>query len=126
MRVLLDTSVLIARERRGLDLDGAMEPAVSAITIGELSLGVELAHDEDERAARAATLDAVEAGIDVLDVDHGVGLVYGRLVGRARRSGRRPSAQDALIAATAVANDLPLLTQDSGFLAFEDLEVVLL
>jgi tRNA(fMet)-specific endonuclease VapC len=125
LRVLLDTSVLIARERRGLGLDAVFEPAVSAVTIGELSLGVELARGDGERAARAATLAAVEDGIDVLDVDLGVGLVYGRLVGRARRGGRRPSTQDALIAATAVANDLPLLTQDVGFLAFDGLEVVL-
>lgn len=125
MKVLLDTSVLIARERRGLGLDELLEPLVSAVTIGELSLGVELARDVDERAAREATLEAVESGFDVPDVDHGGGLAYGRLVSRARRRGRRPSTRDALIAATAVANDLPLLTQDVGFLAFDGLEVVL-
>jgi len=125
LKVLLDTSVLIARERRGLGLDELLEPLVSAVTIGELSLGVELARDVDERAAREATLEAVESGFDVPDVDHGVGLAYGRLVSRARRRGRRPSTRDALIAATAVANDLPLLTQDVGFLAFDSLEVVL-
>jgi len=123
--VLLDTSVLIARERRGLGLDELLEPLVSAVTIGELSLGVELARGVDERAAREATLEAVESGFDVPDVDHGGGLAYDRLVSRARRRGRRPSTRDALIAATAVANDLPLLTQDVGFLAFDSLEVVL-
>lgn len=123
--MLLDTSVLIARERRGLGLDELLEPLVSAVTIGELSLGVELARGVDERAAREATLEAVESGFDVPDVDHGGGLAYDRLVSRARRRGRRPSTRDALIAATAVANDLPLLTQDVGFLAFDSLEVVL-
>jgi len=125
LKVLLDTSVLIARERRGLGLDELLEPLVSAVTIGELSLGVELARGVDERAAREATLEAVESGFDVPDVDHGGGLAYDRLVSRARRRGRRPSTRDALIAATAVANDLPLLTQDVGFLAFDSLEVVL-
>ncbi|MBM3681719.1 MAG: type II toxin-antitoxin system VapC family toxin, partial [Actinobacteria bacterium] len=76
MKVLLDTSVLIARERRGLVLDELLEPLVSAVTIGELSLGVELARDVEERAAREATLEAVESGFDVPDVDHGVGLAY--------------------------------------------------
>jgi tRNA(fMet)-specific endonuclease VapC len=45
--LLLDTSVLIGVERDGFDLDelidDADEPAVAAITIAELGVGVEIA-----------------------------------------------------------------------------------
>jgi tRNA(fMet)-specific endonuclease VapC len=45
--LLLDTTVLVHRERSSLDLDDLIhdddEPAVAAITVAELGVGVELA-----------------------------------------------------------------------------------
>lgn len=117
--------MFVAHEQRGLDLAWDGPGLVSAVTIGELALGAEVATDPDVRAIRRHTLLRVVDRLRVLDVDESIGHRYGTLMAQQRRRGRRPSPQDTLIAATAIEHDLPLLTQDIGFLAFDDLDVVL-
>ena len=55
--LLLDTTVLVHRERSSLDLDALIhdddEPAIAAITIAELGVGVELASGRRRTARRA-------------------------------------------------------------------------
>ena len=62
MRALLDTSFFVATESgRSLgDMTGVTETEVSVVTLAELTLGVLMADDAD-RAARVATLSAVES-----------------------------------------------------------------
>ena len=125
MSVLLDTSALIAHGQRGAEVEWEGPTMVSAVTVGELALGAAIARDPDVRAVRSHTLHRVVDRLRVLDIDTGVGRRYGEIMATQRRRGRRPGVQDVLIAATALEHDLPLLTQDVGFLAFDGLDVVL-
>lgn len=125
MRAVLDTSVFVAGERRGIVRDPDIAGCVSVITIEELALGVALADDPDVRAIRSHTLLAIEDAVEVLDVDEPIARRCGALIAAQRRRGRRPKLPDALIAATALERELPVVTQDLDFLAFDGLDVIL-
>jgi predicted nucleic acid-binding protein len=115
-RGLLDTSVLIAAES-GRGLNAALVPdeaAISAVTVAELRVGVLAASDVDTRAQRLATLEAV-ADVEVLVVDEAVAASWARLRVHLAESGRRLNVNDLWIAATALAHDLPVITQDDDF-----------
>jgi len=101
------------------------EWCVSAITVGELALGVAMSTDPDERAIRRHTLINVEDDFSVREVDERVAYTYGDLVAAARRDGRRIATADAFIAATALVDNIPLVTQDVEFLGVRGLEVIL-
>ena len=60
MRVILDTSVLVADTA-----PAGVEAAISVVTITELHFGTLLAADNDERARRVGRLAAVEANENV-------------------------------------------------------------
>ena len=123
-RGLLDTSVFVAREpgRPLGPLPAAA--AISVVTVAELHLGVLLADDPAVRAQRLRTLSSVEARFEPLPIDAAVARTFAELVAEARRTGRRPTIMDAWIAATAVAHDLPVYTQDEDFLAIPRVRVV--
>ncbi len=121
-----DTSLFIARETgRPLDpLEGDREIAVSIITIAELEMGVLVAAEPRVRAARLQTLRDAEQ-LSALPVDHAVASAFATLVVEMRATGRtRLSVQDAWIAATAIAHDADLLTQDADFDAVPGLRVI--
>lgn len=105
-RLILDTGVLIAIERRKVSLDDALadddDPAIAAITAAELLQGVELA-DHTNRLARQTFVDTVLATIPVEEyctVD--VARAHARLLAHVRRAGRPRRAHDLIIAATAL------------------------
>jgi predicted nucleic acid-binding protein len=107
--VVVDTSVLVAPPA-----DDDDEPVVmSAISVGELHAGVELARDEATRSARLARLTAIVASLPILPVDRAIAARYGEL----RRASRRAPSNDLWIAATALAHDLPLVTRDAQLAA---------
>jgi len=126
-KVLLDTSVFIAGVDGELDLASLPgEATISAVTLCELHHGI-LVASEAEQPGRLLGLDIARSTFDPLPVDDRVAPKYGELVASARRAGRgRPPVADALIAATAMAHGLPLLTLDKGFESFEGVEVALL
>jgi tRNA(fMet)-specific endonuclease VapC len=126
-RGLLDTStvILLARLRDAVVLPHV--PLISAVTLAELSVGPLIAVDDEERAARQAHLQQAEADFDPLPFDAAAARAFGRVAASLRRSGRKPSARsfDAMIAATALANELPLYTCNPGdFTGIEALEVI--
>ena len=108
---ILDTNTLILVERLDPD-DLPSEPVIASLTLAELSPGPLVAVDDDERAARQARLQEVGSVFEPLPFDAAAARVFGRFASSLRRSGRRPAARavDALIAATAIANGLPLYT----------------
>jgi predicted nucleic acid-binding protein len=117
VRGLLDTSVFIAAEQ-GRELAEELLPdesAISTVTLAELELGVHLATAEDVRGRRLRTLRAAQATYVALPVDEAVASAFAELVAIARRAGRRPRVQDAWIAATARAHDVPVYSQDADF-----------
>lgn len=124
---VLDTSTLIQLGR--VDDPGALptEPAITAITLAELSVGPLVATDEREREARQAHLQQAEADFDPIPFDASAARAFGRVAASLRRAGRKPAARayDALIAATAVARGLPVYTANPGdFSGIDDLTVV--
>lgn len=126
-KVLLDTSVFIAGIDGEVDLASLPgESTISAVTLCELHHGI-LVASATEQPSRLLGLDIARSTFDPLPVDDRVAPKYGELVAAARRAGRgRPPVADALIAATAMAYGLPLLTLDKGFESFEGVEVALL
>jgi hypothetical protein len=113
-RGLIDTSVVIDLEHVGA---GALpaELAVSAITMAELTAGPHATADSEERARRQDRLQRAEATFDPLPVDATVARAYGRIyaaVAAAGRKARGARSLDLLIAATALASDLPLYTRN--------------
>jgi predicted nucleic acid-binding protein len=115
-RGLLDTSVFIASES-GRSINEALLPdeaAISVVTVAELQAGVLSARDVDTRAKRLATLNAV-ADVETLPIDDAVAAAWARLRVHLAESERRLNVNDLWIAATALANGLPVVTQDDDF-----------
>jgi tRNA(fMet)-specific endonuclease VapC len=126
-RGLLDTSTLLLLPRIRDAESLPAEPVISTITLAELSVGPLVAGSEEERAARQAHLQQAEADFDPLPFDAAAARAFGRVAASLRRSGRKPAARayDALIAATALANALPVYTcNPDDFSGIEELEVV--
>lgn len=112
-RALLDTSVVIDLAEIDEELL-PLEGAISSITLAELSAGVSHAPDPFTRAVRLRALQAVEATFDVLPFDPDAARTYGQVDALIRVAGRKPRGRfaDLLIAATAISQDLPLLTRN--------------
>jgi hypothetical protein len=113
-RALVDTSVVIDLEH--LDpVDLPRELAVSAVTMAELAAGPHAAHSSEERARRQDRLQRMEASFDPLPVDADVARAYARIYSAVIAAGRTVPGRrafDLLIAATALAAELPLFTKN--------------
>lgn len=113
-RGLIDTSVVIELERVAADALPA-EVAVSAITFAELAAGPHATDDLTERARRQDRLQRAEATFEPIPFDataaRAYGLVYAAIISAGRKA-RRRRAVDLLIAATAVAAEIPLYTRN--------------
>lgn len=123
---ILDTNAVILADRLDPDQLPA-EAAITAVTLAELSLGPLATDDPRERAFRQLRLQDAEATFDPLPFDAPAARAYGRVADALRRSGRKPAARafNALIAATALAHDLPLFTcNPDDFAGIEGLVVV--
>jgi predicted nucleic acid-binding protein len=125
MRALLDTSFFVATESgRPLgEIGGVTETEVSVVTLAELTIGVLMANDID-RPTRVATLSAVESTWDPLPVDAEVAREFARIVGALRANRRRVPILDALVAATAAVEKIPVVTQDRDYDAIPGIEVI--
>jgi predicted nucleic acid-binding protein len=113
-RGVIDTSVVIDLEHVAA-ADLPAELAVSAITLAELTAGPHATTDPQERARRQDRLQRTEATFDPLPVDAAVARAYGRIyaaVVAAGRKARGARSLDLLIAATALASNLPLYTRN--------------
>lgn len=124
-RGLIDTSVVIDL---GLinPADLPSEIAISAVTLAELAAGPHATADPEERARRQDRLQRTEATFESLPVDGAVARAYGRVyaaVAAAGRKARGRRAFDLLIAATALAGELPLYTRNPS--DFQELDGLL-
>jgi len=97
--------------------------AVSVITLAELHLGVLMAKGSAVRAQRLRTLTMVQNTFEPLPIDSDVARTFAELVAEARRYGKRPRIMDTWIAATAVAHDIPVYTQDEDFVEIPKVRV---
>jgi len=115
-RGLVDTNILILRSR----IDPGLLPhelAISAVTLAELSAGVNLVRGDSpasitERARRMDVLQRAEQEFDPLPFDATCARIFGRLCAAIAAIGRTPRRRtaDLMIAATAAATLLPLHT----------------
>lgn len=121
---LADTSVFIALEAdRKLSGPPPEAIAVSVITVGELRLGVLAAADGASRARRLETLSRVEA-LEPLPVDAAAANAWAVLRLALRDQGKRMPLNDSWIAATAIANRIPVVSQDADYDDAPGLEVI--
>ena len=126
-RGVLDTSAVILLPRVTDASALPAEPVITAVTLAELSVGPLVTSDERERAARQAHLQQAEADFDPLPFDAAAARAFGRVAASLHRAGRKPAARsyDAMIAATALANELPIYTANpDDFREIDGLEVV--
>jgi tRNA(fMet)-specific endonuclease VapC len=124
---LLDTNTVILLTRISDTSALPDEPVISAVTLAELSVGPLVAASAQERAGRQAHLQQAEADFDPLPFDAHAARAFGRVAASLRRAGRKATARayDAMIAAVAIANALPLYTcNPADFAGIEELEVV--
>jgi predicted nucleic acid-binding protein len=132
---LLDTNILILR--RWID-PGELpaEVAITAITLAELSAGPHQVRrsdeqdDYDEHAERARRLDVLQRAeneFDPIPFDAEAARIFGRVTAAVIAAGRKPRRRmaDLMIAAIAIAEQLPLFTTNpDDFTGLEDLLTV--
>jgi predicted nucleic acid-binding protein len=118
-RAILDTSVLIAREQsRPVERPLPSDVAISVVSIAELEVGILVARDADTRGRRLRTLTEVRTLAAALPIDERTASAYAQLAANVLSAGRKPRIHDTWIAATAVANDAEVWTQDTDFSDF--------
>jgi predicted nucleic acid-binding protein len=99
--------------------------AISAITLSELSAGPhqirpngeqDLYDEHEERGRRTEALQRAENEFDPVPFGAEAGRVYGRVTAAVVGAGRKPRRRIAglMIAATAIAEELPLFTTNPG------------
>jgi predicted nucleic acid-binding protein len=113
-RGLLDTSVVVDLDL--LDPDHLpREVAISVISLAELCAGPSATNDASERARRQDRLQRTEAVFDPLPFDVEAARAYGRVYAAGVEQGRKPRRRfaDMLIASTALATQLPLVTRNA-------------
>lgn len=113
-RGLADTAVVIDLEKIEPG-ELPAEVAISAVTLAELAAGPHVNADPEERARRQDRLQRAEATFEVFPFDAASARAYGRLYATVLAAGRKARgrrALDLLIAATALAAELPLYTRN--------------
>lgn len=121
---LLDTSVIVDLDSLSISVL-PMTATISAVTLAELSVGPVAAKNDFTRAQRQLRLQATESQFSVLPFDSHAARMYAVLYQMLFASGvktRGGRALDLMIAATALANHLPLYTRNpKDFVGLEQL-----
>lgn len=123
---MLDTSTVILLGRLSDPNSLPTDSIISAITLAELSAGPHAARTARERVARQAHLQQAESDFETVAFGAAAARAFGRVAASLRASGRKPAARayDALIAATALAENVPIYTcNPADFEGIEGLEV---
>lgn len=124
---ILDTSTVVLLQRLAEISALPTEPLITAVTLAELAVGPLVAVDDGERARRQAHLQQAEADFVPLPFDASAARAFGGVAASLRRAGRKAAARtyDAMIAAIALANDLPVYTcNPDDFSGIDGLEVI--
>lgn len=116
MALLIDTSVLVDAERRGLRLDSRFDvddAAISVVTASELLHGVHRATDDRARSRRAAFVEYILAALEPLPVTTSVARAHARIWADLERAGTPIGPHDMWIAATAVSHGMDIATANT-------------
>jgi tRNA(fMet)-specific endonuclease VapC len=115
MAALIDSCVLIDIERghyRLEDLEAFGPAVISAITVGELSMGIELMQSSAKRARASAFLATVVRVLPCVVIDEALGRTFGQVASDLRRRGMPIGTHDTWIAATALTHGHSVLTDN--------------
>jgi len=125
-RGVVDTSTVILLA--GIDpLQLPEEPVITTVTLAELSVGPLVATNDRERTRRQAHVQAAEASFVPLPFDVPAARAFAGVAASLHSAGRKTAARayDAMIAAVAIANGLPVYTCNPvDFAGIDDLIVV--
>jgi len=115
--LMVDADVFIRYERRGIPVDlSVWEPSegvfISVVTVSELLMGVHRADSEARRKRRSEFVEAILAGVSVLDFTIAVARRHAQVYAELSQQGRLIGAHDMIIAATALHHNLSLLTDN--------------
>ena len=112
MGIVLDSSVIIAAERRGHTvreileqvkaLQGEVELGLSVVTIAELVHGAYRAKTQAQRQSRLEFIEQLSSDVPIYPVTLDIARLAGRIEGQQEAKGIRISFEDLLIGATAL------------------------
>ncbi len=125
-RGMLDTSTVVLLGQLSDPTSLPTDSIISAITLAELSVGPHVARTSRERVARQAHLQQAESDFEAIPFGPDAARAFGRVAASLRAIGRKPAARtyDALIAASALAEDVPIYTcNPDDFEGIEGLDV---
>lgn len=118
MGLLIDTNILIACEKGGLDMDrvlaehGDDSVFLSVISASELLHGVHRAPDEKSRARRLSFVERILGAMEILDVDLATARVHSEIWSDLAVRGQMIGAHDLWLAASALTHDCSLVTRN--------------
>lgn len=120
MGLILDTSILIAGERRGgsmkqvltrlRDLHGDTETAISAVTVVELTHGIYRARTEQDRIRRSMFAEEVFEDLYVYPLTLEIARRAGQIEGEEAAKGNAIAFEDLVIGATALGLGFEVVT----------------
>jgi tRNA(fMet)-specific endonuclease VapC len=130
LATLIDTSVLIEIERRRMRFSETHFSQddlanISAITVSEILIGLHSAQTDEQRSHRQSFYDDLFESVQILSFDRIAAEVHSRIWFLMRSTGNTIGVNDTLIAATAIANQCALLTNNvREFARVPGLEVI--
>lgn len=114
MGVILDSSILIAFERRRFDLERLLgdhsPPAIAAVTAAELLIGVERADSPERRARRESFVQNLLSRVPIVPFDLAQAQLFATHFADLARRGQIIGDRDLQIAVTALSMDYELAT----------------
>jgi len=118
MGLILDSSILIAFERRRFDLERLLAdhapPAIAAITAAELLIGVERADTAERRSRRDAFVQNIFARVPIIPFDLAQARLFAVHFAELSSHGTIIGDRDLQIAVTALSLDHDLATLNLG------------
>lgn len=130
MGLILDTNVFIHCERSEKPIDfsqweGYGDVYISAVTASELLVGVHYAQSDAQKTRRSAFVEAVLARVPVLSFETEEARIHAGLFAALSKQGKMIGAHDLMIAATAIAHNCAVLTENTKeFVRVPGLEMV--
>src|SRR5216684_1567165 len=102
MGLMVDTNVFIKFEKSGNPIDfspwdSSQEVFISVVIVSELLMGVHRANKEERRQRRSAFVEAVIAGVVVLDFTVAVARVHAEIHAELVKKGQLIGAHDLII-----------------------------
>jgi tRNA(fMet)-specific endonuclease VapC len=114
MGLILDSSVLVAFERRRFDLERLLTDhspsAIAAVTAAELLIGVERADTSQRRARREAFVQNIFTSVPIIPFDLAQARLYAIHFAELARRGELIGDRDLQIGVTALVLDYDLVT----------------